>query len=81
VIFCDCRAALFQKRVFGAHLPGTKIIVIESAAPWVSILLHHTKPKYIHVFIFSLKMYAQTAGVVKLLNFEIIYTRKENICI
>jgi hypothetical protein len=66
--------------MFGAHLPGTKIMVIKTAASRVSTTAPH-KIKIYPCFIFPLKMYAQSATVVKLIHIEIIYTRNENKCI
>jgi hypothetical protein len=69
------RRHCFRKGIFGAHLPGTKIVVIKNTASRISsLLLHHTKP----CSIIALKIYTQTATAKILIHFEIIYTTNEN---
>jgi hypothetical protein len=65
--------------VFGAHLPGTKFVVIQTASSRIVTIA--TQNQNIPRFYFSTKMYKQTATVLKLINSEIVYTPNENKCI
>jgi hypothetical protein len=67
--------------MFGARLPRTKFMVIKIASSRVgTIAPHKIYPGFIFL-IFPLKMYKQTATILKHINFEIVYTPDENKCI
>jgi len=66
--------------MFGAHLPRTKFMAIKATSSLVGTIAPHKSKIYPGV-IFPLKMYKQTATILKLINFEIVYTPNENKCI
>jgi len=66
--------------MFGAHLPRTKFMAIKTASSWVGTIAPQ-KTKIYPCFIFPLKIYKQTATILKIINSEIVYTPNENKCI
>jgi hypothetical protein len=66
--------------MFGVHRPGRKFMVIKAASSLIGTIAPH-KTKIYPGFIFPLKMCKQTATILKLINFEIVYTLNENKCI
>jgi hypothetical protein len=57
--------------MFGAHLPRTKFMAIKTASSRVGTIAPH-KTKMYPGFIFPLKVYKQTATILKLINFETV---------